>query len=59
MLQEQIKALDDKIGCAMLELEIAEDRTKKAKSDIAVLKRAKQSLERLEEQLNGQADISE
>lgn len=59
MLGEQINALQMKELEAMEVIESAELALKKAKAELVVIKRAKQSLERLEEQLNGQTDISE
>ena len=59
MLQEQINALEMKELETMENIESAETILKKAKAELVVIKRAKQSLERLEEQLNGQTDISE
>lgn len=59
MLQEQISALELKQLGTMSTIDDIEIELKKAKAELVLIKRAKQSLERLEEQLNGQTDILE
>ncbi len=59
MLQEQISALELKQLEAMAKIDNIEEELKKSKAELTLIKRAKQSLERLEEQLNGQTDILE
>lgn len=59
MLQEQISALELKQLGTMSKIDDIETELKKAKAELVLIKRAKQSLERLEEQLDGQADILE
>lgn len=59
MLKEQITALELKQEEAVTKIDNLEAELKKAKNDLTLIKRARQSLERLEEQLNGQIDIPE
>ena len=59
MLSEQIKVLQEKEDTLVLEIAEYEEMIKKAKNELTLIKRAKQSLEKLEEQLNGQANLSE
>lgn len=59
MLQDQINALTSREQNATDKIARLEEELKKAKAELTVIKKAKQSLERLEEQLNGQTDISE
>lgn len=57
MLQEQIVSL--KLKEDVLELEVAEfeEQLKKKKNELKLMKTARQQLEKLEVQLNGQTDI--
>ena len=59
MLQDQINALALREQETMDKIARFEEETKKAKGELTVIKRAKQSLERLEEQLNGQNVVSD
>lgn len=59
MLQDQIIAIQEQEDGVLIEIALLEEELKKTKSKLAIIKRAKQSLEKLEEQLNGQVDISE
>lgn len=59
MLTEQINALITREEEIVLKIERFEDDLKKTKTELAIIKRARTSLERLEEQLNGQVNVLE
>lgn len=56
MLQEQINALSAREISVNEKLAKFEDTLKSLRNELAITKKAKKSLERLEEQLNGDSD---
>ena len=58
MLNEQIKTLREQEELLDLEVAELEEQLKKKKNESALVKKARQQLEKLEVQLNGQTDIS-
>jgi len=58
MLHEQIEALKSQEEELELETIELEEQLKKKKNELKLVKTARQQLEKLEVQLNGQADIS-
>jgi septal ring factor EnvC (AmiA/AmiB activator) len=59
MFDEQIKALTEKEDSINDEIVGIEESLKKKKAELAVVKRAKKSLESAQESLNGQVTVSE
>lgn len=58
MLQDQINNLKSQEDVMELEAMEMEEQLKKKKNELRLVKTARQQLEKLEVQLNGQADIS-
>ena len=58
MLKEQILALEEKEIQLTSEIIGIEEALKNKKMELGLIKKAKQQLEKLEEQLNGQSAVS-
>lgn len=58
MLNEQIKALIEQEETFELEIMEIEEQIKDKKKKLALVKKSRQQLEKLEEQLSGQVDVS-